>query len=422
MSNDQLKANFKSLYKHEVDYDYDDGVISFKSCDSKYKINIPKFDKDIPTKITLTVIHVRGLTDVQGDDVGTLKMTFDSDGAIADFDPKIQIGEDHLGSVLGWVGFGVATLIAIVPLAVGAAATCGAILAPIAGAAAGATALLAGSELAVAAAVAAAGDAAAVTLGGVSAAALSAPVAVVATGAATVAALSSTLLAEMSSKMINWSDDGGRIHFPQVLAHATARLQIAMMETRLSTTFTAAVFFDKDKWFDVVRDADTDDFDDRHWAKDNTALEYKYKGESYRTWLPDVTVTWSNTVVIVSFKIDCDRNNKTDDHTLVLIALDMKCRVICAQAAMSMKNEETLTIAPIVYDVNDVPVKVPSTVGKTVVAAGGTTIESALNKSIDGDLKEYDGYKGWSDQRKRVPAVVQHNINWIQKSFKKIKT
>ena len=397
MSQKQFEACLKRIYKDEVNYEVDDGVIHFKSCDAKYEIKIPKYDARIPTETTLKVIHVRGKTGVKGGDIGVLKITLDNDGIIADFDPNIEIGEDSLGTILGWVGFTVGVVLVVTPFAVATAATCG------------------GALLAVAAA-----PAVLVTLSAtISAAALSVPTAIGVGCAGTAVGLASTLLGGLSAKMIRWTDDGGRVHFPQVLAHAAARLQIAVMETRTGESFAAAMIFDKKKWFDVVRDADTKLFDDRQWAKDDTALEYKYKDDKYRTWMPDVTVCWGNSVVMLSFKIDCDRNNKVDDHTLVLVVFDMDGRVICGQAVVAMENEPTVTVAPIVFDVNNVPVKVPTAVGKTVVAAGDSSIEDALADSIKADMKDNKHWSDWSEQRKHISTIVRYNIDWFQRSLKR---
>lgn len=156
--------------------------------------------------------------------------------------------------------------------------------------------------------------------------------------------------------------------------------------------------------------------------KDGEAYAYDYKNDDLRTWKPDVTYGHDDRYVLVSIKIDGTRDNRVDDHVLLLAAFDpnRNNQLMLAQCVITMASEATQYIGPLTYDANNKVVLVP--IGKNagqLQQIKADTLEEGLASEINRKMSKMDHYDDWKDsdgleQRRHFDAIVSANLTALQ--------
>lgn len=393
-----------------------DHYISFQSQDAEYKVKVKNDlsfvsgmksvddadDGDEMMQVTLEVRHVR----TGKDDVSNVVLCFDKHGGVTSFKPDIANGRDEVQDALGYTKMlcrkagsaSVATAFVATATIDGALMFIGTVFGP---------ATIGGSEL---------------TSTIISIAATAVIVEVEAAIAVVLTAISTTamVLSALFDKIADFSDDGGTAHFPQVVAHAVARAQTAyiaaLSQTRINPSFTLSnkAFKNALKASSKLENVADD--------KDGEAYAYDYKNDDLRTWKPDVTYGHDDRYVLVSIKIDGTRDNRVDDHVLLLAAFDpnRNNQLMLAQCVITMANEATQYIGPLTYDANNKVVLVP--IGKNagqLQQIKANTLEEGLASEINRKMSKMDHYDDWKDsdgleQRRHFDAIVSENLTALQ--------
>jgi len=139
--------------------------------------------------------------------------------------------------------------------------------------------------------------------------------------------------------------------------------------------------------------------------KDGHAIKYDLKsagGDDYRTWRWDASCYPQGMGMYLSTKLDHVRDNKIDDHMVVMLGFDPAGRLFQAQAAVQIEGVKSSD--PIVTDV------IRQNKEHTLDLA--KLVEKAVADKLD---KHYD-----SDNtgRHELPAVLAKNINAMKNCVK----
>lgn len=134
-------------------------------------------------------------------------------------------------------------------------------------------------------------------------------------------------------------------------------------------------------------------------AKDNKALEYKYKGESYRLWFPDLTNSFGGNLTLLSIKVDLDNGGK-DDHVLVLLTYSSTTKqLVMAHATIAIQGADNMNIGTIGYDDGHHPAVVTITSkDEKFIEAPGDTIEKAFQAWIKQKMEKCSKWDDWGNK------------------------
>lgn len=366
---DSLNGYFKAKYS---DYDSvkNGTAMEFTTQDAKYRVYLPTgtvaTGGDMNLKLKLT--HIRGA----GDDDAEISVVYDAQGNYKS-PPSITWNDGSDAQIPDWVTTGV-SVVGGVSAAVGLAA--GLFLAP----------ETVGASLVLTAAVE--GSIAAVTRG-------------VNTGI--------SIYNDAAERVCNLADDGGRLYFSSVVNHALTRLNTAVLEYVNGGAIDETLNFKHSMFKDAIGSGKYQD------DKDGEAVAYHTSGDDYRTWFPDESVSYGNTGLLLSCKIDGVRDHNKDDHIALSATYDIKGNLYAAQAVLQMKNETTVTTGSVTY--NDQGQVIQVTDKGTIILSGYTSVVQAIDNVLESAMKTGKHYDDYSDARKALPDIAQQNLKWMAESI-----
>ena len=198
---------------------------------------------------------------------------------------------------------------------------------------------------------------------------------------------------KLAGLIVRLSDDGGRINMMAVANHDLNKLLCAVFlaASKTPAKLSPKVRFDEQLFLSNMGHKSWDE-------KDGHAIKYDLKsagGDDYRTWRWDASCYPQGMGMYLSTKLDHVRDNKIDDHMVVMLGFDPAGRLFQAQAAVQIEGVKSSD--PIVTDV------IRQNKEHTLDLA--KLVEKAVADKLD---KHYD-----SDNtgRHELPAVLAKNIN-----------
>ena len=346
-------------------------AMEFTTQDADYRVYLPTGtvatggDMNLVLKLT----HIRGGSK---DDHATISLSYDSHGNYKS-PPSIswEAGDD--AQIPDWVTTGVKVVGGI---ATGVDELAGLFLAPES----------AGTSLAVAQAVAAS-------------------IITVTKGVTTVISLYN----DVAHRVCDLADDGGRLYFSNVGSHALNRINTSVLEYVNGGSIAKTLNYKNSMFKDAIGQGKYQD------DKDGEAVEYHTDGDYYRTWLPDESLSYGNTGLLLSCKIDGVRDSNKDDHIALSATYDIAGNLYAAQAVLQMKNEDTVTTGSVTY--NDKGQVIQVTDKGTIVLTGYTTVVQVIDNLLENEMKKSKHYDDYSDARKALPDIVQWNLKWMSESI-----
>jgi hypothetical protein len=200
----------------------------------------------------------------------------------------------------------------------------------------------------------------------------------------------------LSTTIVNWSDDGGRLNFIAVANHNFNKLVFSVRPEDYTPPSTRVVYSS-----DAFEKAMGHHFND----KDDQAMEYESNGSNYRTWRLDDSPLYGGAGLYLSTKIDHIRGSNKDDHIIVMVGYNAAGAPVQGQAAVQMKNENSI-ITPVI----------------TQNQEGSINIASAVANAVQSKLKSDYGKDGSNSGRQNIPHVIEKNINAMSSSVAAQKT
>jgi hypothetical protein len=385
-----MSKDFNKSFKNQFpgsEKDKDGKAIKFESQDSNYRVYYPSYktvDNKTGYKLKMDLDHIRGGS--QRDDHGKVTLLTENDGTVTSYKHDVELADNGIKSVIeiaakaSGMYFKVTEVIApIVAGCVAAAITVEA--SPVAQAAAG-------------------GIASAVTSGIVKI-------------EAKMVSMVFTAFGALSDKLQDLSDGGGRDYFPMVITHSSLRCHNSQMIDLQKKEMPSLLNFD----FKNFKKEIEDDDDTKHVekSKGGEAIDFEYNKNKYRVWKQDMTLSYTNSHMILSCKVDGIRNNKQDDHLLMIAAYDCNKNLVMVRATITMENEDTQSLPAIVLTEDGNVIEVGDDSKKTDTHQNEVRygLESQIKKALK-DMKHYDDF---SKQRKGLSEVARDLLRWMQNSI-----
>lgn len=165
---------------------------------------------------------------------------------------------------------------------------------------------------------------------------------------------------KVTNWMAKWTDDGGRLNFPAVIAHDLNKLCVAVVPPYPMPSFgSGTVGFDRTA-FAKAMDAQSGKGELitlQSWSAAGDSFTTDGKAQlvysanngdgGYATWSPDVSICRGGAAVMVSCKIDQHHSPK-DNHLVLMAVFNLEGHAIAAQAGVQQtKDEKRDRIAPI---------------------------------------------------------------------------
>ena len=229
-----------------------------------------------------------------------------------------------------------------------------------------------------------------------------------------------SLFGFLTQKVYNKFNDAGNVYFSQVIAHSQVRAVNAHIEAINHQSFDRLLKYDFNTFLNSIGH--------NHYELDNyeAKVTYRYKERTYYSWRHDVSVSYDNSSLILSGKIDGVRNHlHMDDYLVFLLTYDVAGNLIMAQGSIVMEHYDPIPLENVFYgqmvngDGTIYVMQDSAAAGHAVILNENNVLDAFVNQAED-ILKKLDGYHDFDKGRKNLPKILELNLNWLKPAVTRI--